>query len=73
MNSITEMKKYYTETHPDDERYLDVFQNELVMSKYKRKNTHYFMGLLSFAAVNGRKEFVQTLLAEGASKNMRLT
>ena len=68
MISTKEMMKYFADTHPNEKGFLDVFYNEFEMSKYRRKFTRYFMGLLSFAAVKGRKDFVQALMVEGASK-----
>ena len=65
-DSIENMKEY-ANTHPGDRKYLDVcyLQNEMSLSG--RKRTFYFMGLLAYAAVRGRKNMVEELILSKAS------
>ena len=59
-DSIKNMKK--------DGGYLDVCYLQSEFSLKKRENTHFYMTLLSYAAVHGQKEMVEVLLHRGASK-----
>ena len=56
------------ENATDKFKSLDVCYLQSGMSLSKRKNTVYFMTLLSYAAVHGRKSMVEELLDCGAGK-----
>ena len=62
------MEKYAT----DKTKYLDVCCVQSCISSSLRKDTFYYMTLLSHAAVHGRKVMVEELISNGASKDLYL-
>ena len=60
-DSIENLKKY-AGTRPGSKSYLDVFYAEDVVSFHQKKHVFFYMGLLSYACVNGQKDMVNELL-----------
>ena len=54
---------------PRSNRYLDICCLHYEMSLSNRKRTFYFMTLLAYASIHGRKDMVQELIKSGARKS----